>query len=147
MKSLILIFLLALSLSAVQKPNIIYILSDDLGYGELGCYGQDIIKTPHLDKMASEGLKFTDHYAGSAVCAPSRCVLMTGKHTGHSHIRGNFSRSSEGNLPIPAAEVTVAEVMKKAGYSTGLIGKWGLGYPGSEGDPMNQGFDYFFGYN
>ena len=128
------------------KPNIIYILADDLGYGDLGCYGQKNIKTPHLDRLAAEGMKFTDHYAGSTVCAPSRCVLMTGLHTGHSYIRGNRSVRPMGQTPLPADSVTVANLMQKVGYATGLIGKWGLGGPGSTGHPNKQGFDYFFGY-
>ncbi len=130
-----------------SKPNVIYILADDLGYGDLGCYGQQLIKTPSIDRMASEGMKFTQHYAGSALCAPSRCCLITGKHTGHTFVRNNKPLPYEGNLPIPKDEVTIAEVMKKGGYVTACIGKWGLGYPGSEGDPNNQGFDHWFGYN
>ncbi|MBI9016749.1 MAG: arylsulfatase [Phycisphaerae bacterium] len=130
-----------------RRPNIIYILADDLGYGELGCYGQKLIKTPNIDKLAQEGMKFTDHYSGSTVCAPSRCSLMTGRHTGHCTIRNNKALKFEGNEPIKKEEVTVAEVLKNQGYATGAFGKWGIGYPGSEGDPNNQGFDYFFGYN
>ncbi|AQT67342.1 Arylsulfatase [Anaerohalosphaera lusitana] len=130
-----------------RKPNIIYILADDLGIGDLGCYGQEKIKTPNIDRLAAEGMKFTDHYSGSTVCAPSRCSLMTGRHTGHCYIRGNWEVQPEGQMPLPAEKVTVAEVMKRAGYTTGAFGKWGLGYPGSEGDPINQGFDEFFGYN
>jgi arylsulfatase A len=130
-----------------RKPNVIYILADDLGYGDLGCYGQKLIKTPVVDGMAKEGMKFTQHYSGSALCAPSRCSLMTGKHTGHTFIRNNKPMPREGNLPIPKDEITIGEVMQKAGYVTACIGKWGLGYPGSEGDPNNQGFDHWFGYN
>ena len=129
------------------KPNIIYIMADDLGYGHLGCFGQKEIKTPNIDRMAAEGMKFTDHYAGSAVCAPSRCVLMTGLHTGHCYVRGNRPLPVEGNVPIPADSQTIPKLMKKGGYATAAIGKWGLGYPGSEGDPVKQGFDHFFGYN
>ncbi|MCE2432017.1 MAG: sulfatase-like hydrolase/transferase, partial [Candidatus Latescibacteria bacterium] len=129
------------------KPNIIYILSDDLGYGDLGCFGQEFIYTPNIDRIASEGIRFTDHYAGSSVCAPSRCVLMTGLHTGHCYVRDNRALSIEGNVPIPGDTQTVAKLLKKSGYATACIGKWGLGYPGSEGDPNNQGFDHFFGYN
>ena len=129
------------------RPNIIYILADDLGYGHLGCYGQREIETPHLDRLAAEGMRFTDHYAGSALCAPSRCVLMTGLHTGHCFIRNNKPLPVEGNVPIPAASQTIPKLLKKAGYATACIGKWGLGYPGSEGDPTRQGFDHFFGYN
>jgi len=124
----------------ISKPNIIYILADDLGYGDLGCYGQENIKTPFLDQMAEEGMRFTDHYAGSTVCAPSRCALMTGRHMGHAYIRGN------GAPPLPRERVTVAELLKDSGYKTGLIGKWGLGEKNTSGHPMNQGFDSFVGY-
>ena len=130
-----------------SKPNIIFILADDLGYNELGCYGQEIIRTPNIDKLASEGMRFTQHYSGSPVCAPSRCTLMTGMHTGHSFIRDNGEVKPEGQRPIPDSVVTIAEVLKGQGYVTGAIGKWGLGFPGSEGDPNKQGFDLFFGYN
>jgi arylsulfatase A len=130
-----------------SKPNIIYIMADDLGYGHLGCYGQKEIKTPNIDRMAKEGMKFTDHYAGSSLCAPSRCVLMTGLHTGHCYVRGNRPLPIEGNVPIPVNSQTIPKLLKKGGYATAAIGKWGLGYPGSEGDPTNQGFDHFFGYN
>jgi len=132
---------------AKGKPNIVYIIADDLGYGDLGCYGQAHFPTPNIDRLAKEGLKFTQHYAGSTVCAPSRCVLMTGLHTGHSYVRGNKEHKPIGQEPIPAGTVTVAERLKRAGYATGAFGKWGLGYPGSEGDPVRQGFDEFFGYN
>jgi len=123
-----------------QKPNIIFIMADDLGYGDLGCYGQQRIQTPNLDKMAAEGMRYTQAYAGSTVCAPSRCVLMTGLHTGHCLIRGNA------RIPLREEDVTVAEVLKQAGYRTALIGKWGLGEQGTTGHPNQQGFDYFFGY-
>ncbi len=123
-----------------RKPNIIYILADDLGYGDPGCYGQQRIKTPHLDQMAAEGIRFTQHYAGSTVCAPSRCCLMTGIHTGHARIRGNAA------VPLAPEDKTIAEYLKEAGYTTGLIGKWGLGGEGSTGIPNRKGFDYFFGY-
>jgi arylsulfatase A-like enzyme len=122
------------------KPNIIFILADDLGYGDLGCYGQKTIKTPNIDKLAEEGMKFTDHYAGSTVCAPSRCCLMTGLHTGHALIRSN------GRVPLRPQDVTLAELLKRVGYTTGIIGKWGLGEPGTTGIPNKQGFDYWFGY-
>lgn len=124
----------------------ILIVADDLGYGDLGIYGQQAILTPNLDRMAAEGLRFTDHYAGSTVCAPSRSSLMTGLHTGHTPIRGNKEVRPMGQHPIADEVVTVAEVLKTAGYATGLIGKWGLGAPGSSGIPNRQGFDYFFGY-
>lgn len=128
-------------------PNVIYILADDLGYGDLGCYGQEKFSTPHLDQLARDGIRFTRHYSGSTVCAPSRSVLMTGLHTGHTPIRGNQEVKPEGQWPLPASVETLAESMKEAGYVTGAFGKWGLGFPGSEGDPVNQGFDRFFGYN
>ena len=130
-----------------RKPNIIFIMADDLGFGDLGCYGQEKVRTPHIDRLAAEGMRFTDHYAGSTVCAPSRCSLMTGLHTGHTYIRGNRAVQPEGQHPIPADSVTVARLLQEAGYATGATGKWGLGPPGSQGDPINQGFEYFYGYN
>lgn len=139
-----------------RPPNIIYLLADDLGYGELGCYGQKWIKTPNIDQIAAEGIKFTQHYCGNAVCAPSRCCLLTGKHSGHAYIRNNGnpkwreldeSKSIfKGQNPIPDSEVTIAEVLKQKGYATAAIGKWGLGYEGSSGDPNQQGFDLFYGF-
>ncbi|SHG15554.1 Arylsulfatase A [Arenibacter palladensis] len=131
----------------IGPPNIIYILADDLGYGDLSVYGQKKFQTPHIDKLAAQGMLFTQHYSGSTVCAPSRSALMTGMHTGHTVVRGNYGIKPEGQFPIPDSTLTIAEVLKKAGYSTGAFGKWGLGYPGSEGDPNNQGFDTFYGYN
>jgi arylsulfatase A len=128
------------------KPNIIYIMADDLGYGDLSCFGQKKFTTPHLDKMCAEGMKFTDHYSGSTVCAPSRCVLMTGLHTGHAYVRGNREVRPEGQAPMPADIFTVPRMLKKAGYTTGMFGKWGLGAPGSVSDPAEH-FDTFFGYN
>jgi len=128
------------TLRSGQKPNIIYILADDLGYGDLGCYGQERIRTPYLDKMADEGMQFSQHYAGSTVCAPSRCCLLTGKHTGHCTVRGNVDVLMKPN------EVTVAKILKQAGYSTACIGKWGIGHPPPPEEPHNNGFDYFFGY-
>ena len=135
-----------------EKPNIIYILADDLGYGDLSCYGQTKFSTPNIDRLASKGMLFTQHYSGSTVCAPSRSTLMTGMHTGHTIIRGNKVRRNkeellEGQFPIPDKTYTLPEILKEKGYKTGAFGKWGLGYPGSEGDPVNQGFDTFFGYN
>ncbi|MGC1276267.1 MAG: arylsulfatase [Planctomycetaceae bacterium] len=123
-----------------QKPNIVFILADDLGYGDLSCYGQTCFRTPNIDRLAVEGMKFNQFYAGSTVCAPSRCVLMTGLHTGHCYIRGNAK------LNLRPSDVTVAEVLNDAGYTTGLFGKWGLGHEGSTGVPTKQGFDEFFGY-
>lgn len=130
-----------------EKPNIIYILADDAGYGDIGIYGQHHFATPHIDRLAAEGIYFTQHYSGSTVCAPSRSSLMTGLHTGHTYIRGNKGVQPEGQEPLPDSIYTMAEMMQEAGYVTGAFGKWGLGYPGSEGDPRNQGFDRFFGYN
>ncbi len=130
-----------------KPPNIVIILADDLGWAELGSYGQKKIKTPYLDKLASQGMKFTQAYSGNAVCAPSRCVLMTGKHPGHAYIRNNSEVKPEGQGPMPTSEVTIADIVKKHGYVTGAFGKWGLGAPKSEGDPLKQGFDRFYGYN
>ncbi len=130
-----------------RPPNVIYILADDLGYADLSCYGQTHFNTPNIDRLATSGMRFTQHYSGSTVCAPSRSSLMTGLHTGHTFIRGNKSVKPEGQYPIPAEIHTMAEAMQNAGYVTGAFGKWGLGPPSSEGDPINQGFDRFFGYN
>jgi arylsulfatase A len=130
-----------------RRPNIIFILADDLGYGDIGCFGQKKIRTPNLDRMAAEGMRLAQHYSGNAVCAPSRCVLMTGKHPGHAWIRNNREHQPEGQPPIPANSITVARLLKQQGYSTAAMGKWGLGFPGSEGDPLKQGFDRFYGYN
>ncbi len=134
------LLLSCVSLLARDKPNIVYIMADDLGYGDLGCYGQKLIQTPHIDRLAENGMRFTDFYAGSTVCAPSRCVLMTGLDTGHCYIRGN------GKNNLRPEDVTVAELLKAEGYATGQIGKWGLGHEGTSGMPTNQGFDYFYGY-
>ena len=131
---------------AASQPNIVYILLDDAGYGDLSCYGQKKFKTPNIDRLAAEGMKFTDHYAGSTVCAPTRCVLMTGKHTGHCFVRGNREVQPEGQAPMPAEIVTLPRVLKQAGYTTGAFGKWGLGAPGSASDPAEH-FDVFYGYN
>ena len=125
---------------ASKRPNIIFILADDLGYGDVGCFGQKVIQTPNIDNLAADGMKLTDHYAGSTVCAPSRCVLMTGLHSGHALVRGNA------NVPLRPEDVTIAELLKNAGYTTAIIGKWGLGEADSTGIPNRQGFDYFFGY-
>lgn len=132
---------------AGQPMNVVYILADDLGYGDLGCYGQQKIKTPNIDRMAQEGMLFTQHYAGCTVSAPSRCSLMTGLHTGHAQIRGNKEISPEGQQPMRADTYTLGRLMQSAGYVTGIFGKWGLGYPGSESVPSTMGFDEFFGYN
>lgn len=124
-----------------RRPNIVFIIADDLGWGDLGCYGQRWIRTPHLDRMAREGTRFTDAYAGCSVCAPSRSVLLTGYHMGHTSVRANT-----GGIPLRPEDVTVAEVLREAGYATGCFGKWGLGDIGTEGVPWEQGFDEFFGY-
>jgi len=130
-----------------RPPNILLIVADDLGYGDLGCYGQQKIRTPHLDQLAEEGIRFTNAYAGSTVCAPSRCALMTGLHTGHCRVRGNGGGGSpRSNVPLAPNDICIAELLKKAGYATALIGKWGLGEAGSTGLPTRKGFDYFFGY-
>src|SRR5438128_2244142 len=118
-----------------RRPNIVFIIADDLGYGDLGCYGQSVIPTPNIDRLAKEGMRFTQAYAGATVCAPSRCSLMTGKHNGHAAIRGNREVEPEGQAAMPADTFTVAHLMKQAGYTTGLIGKWGLGHPGSASTP------------
>jgi arylsulfatase A-like enzyme len=128
------------------RPNIIFILADDLGYGELGSYGQRTIQTPNLDRLAAEGIRFSQFYAGSTVCAPSRSVLMTGRHMGHTRVRGNAGAANYAAQTLGANDVTVARILRQAGYATGLIGKWGLGEIGSEGAPTRHGFDYFFGF-
>ncbi len=149
--------------TTVIPPNIIYILADDLGYGDVGVYGQQKIETPNIDALAVQGIKFTQHYAGSPVCAPSRCVLLTGKHTGNAYIRGNGEwrergevwdfvamledSTLEGQRPLPAETPTLPKLLKQAGYVTGMIGKWGLGAPNTESIPTTMGFDYFYGYN
>jgi len=141
----------ALLLPAV-RPNIVYIMADDLGYGELGCYGQEKIPTPNIDRLAAEGVKMTRFYTASPVCAPTRCSLMTGKHQGHAAIRGNKEKGGfgpndpEGQMDLPKGETTIAEVLRRDGYRTGLVGKWGLGGPNPEGHPLNHGFDFFYGY-
>ncbi len=143
-------FVAARPLGAAEQtrpPNVVLILADDLGYGDLGCYGQKLIKTPLIDRLAAEGMKFTNAYAGATVCAPSRCSLMTGKHNGHAFIRGNKEIKPEGQVPMLADTFTIARLLKKAGYSTGIVGKWGLGKPDSDSVPNKMGFDYFFGYN
>ena len=143
-----------LAASSAEKPNVIFIMADDMGYADAGCYGGKVISTPHIDKLATEGMRFTQCYAGSTVCAPSRSVLMTGLHAGHTRVRGNFSKvagvaglgGGKGRVPLEKDDVTVAEVLKGAGYSTGLAGKWGLGEPRTEGLPNAQGFDEWVGY-
>ncbi len=145
---LVIYFLLATTfLFSQQRPNIIYILADDLGFGDLSCYGQQKFSTPNIDQLAKQGMLFTRHYAGCSVCAPSRSSLMSGQTTGYTAVRGNKSVEPEGQWPITAGTFTIAEMLKPVGYSTGCFGKWGLGYPGSDGDPNKQGFDEFYGYN
>lgn len=166
--AIILIALSSILLSSCDKtqenrPNIIFILADDLGYGELGCYGQEKIETPNIDGLASEGIRFTQHYSGAPVCAPARCVLLTGKHSGHAYVRGNDEWASrgavwsyeamiadstlEGQRPLPSTTQTLAKLLQSSGYETGMIGKWGLGAPNTESIPNKMGFDYFLGYN
>jgi len=166
MKSVIIVFGILFYMSCSKKqehPNIVFILADDLGYGEIGVYGQQLIETPNIDSLAKSGILFTQHYSGSPVCAPSRSVLLTGKHSGHTYIRGNDELKDRGNVwnylevfkneklegqrPLSDSVLTFAELIQSSGYETGFIGKWGLGGPGTEGDPNNQGFSYFFGYN
>ena len=144
---LVFISLSCQSQQRVSGPNIIFILADDLGYADIGSYGQKLIRTPSLDSMAKNGMRFSQFYAGTSVCAPSRSSLMTGLHTGHTYIRGNREVKPEGQWPLPDSAITIAEVMKKAGYVTGNFGKWGMGFVGTSGDPNKQGFDQFFGYN
>jgi arylsulfatase len=138
--------------AAGRRPNIIFILADDLGWAELGCYGQTKIRTPNIDRIAAEGIRFTQHYAGSPVCAPSRCVLLTGLHAGHALVRDNRENGGwgpdqpEGQLELTASTITVGHLLQRAGYTTGAIGKWGLGGPGSTGEPNRQGFDHWYGY-
>ncbi len=130
-----------------ERPNIIFILSDDIAQGDLGCYGQKLIKTPHLDRMAAEGMRFTQAYCGTSVCAPSRSTVMTGLHTGHCPIRANREVQPEGQMPLPAGTFTVARLLKDAGYATAVTGKWGMGMFHTTGSPLKVGFDHFFGYN
>ena len=133
-----------------EKPNIIFIMADDLGYADVGVYGQKLIKTPNIDQLSAKGMRFTDYYSGAAVCAPARSVLMTGLHTGHTRIRGNFGKGGvvglagkQGRVPIKEEDLTLAEVLQENGYRTGMIGKWGLGEPNTSGEPNKKGFDYF----
>ena len=150
-------------LSMSNRPNVIYILADDLGFGELGVYGQDKIETPNLDALANSGMRFTQHYSGAPVCAPARYMLLTGKHAGHSFIRGNdewdergevwnyraviLDSTLRGQRPIPSTTVLLPQKLKEVGYRTGMVGKWGLGAPHTESIPTKMGFDFFFGYN
>ena len=151
--SLMLSSCLSTTPKATRKPNVIFIMADDLGYGELGCYGQEKIRTPNVDWLSSEGMKFIQYYTGSAVCAPARCNLITGRHGGHAFVRDNFEIRDfrpgvfGGQLPLPADSDSMAKILKGQGYTTGCFGKWGLGSTGSSGDPLNQGFDRYYGYN
>lgn len=151
-QALFLIAVFLYSSFAQTKPNIIYIYADDLGYGELGVYGQSKIKTPHLDKMAAEGMRFAQHYSSAPVCAPSRYMLMMGRHAGHAYIRGNYElggfedANERGQMPLNEGAYTIAKMLKEKGYTTGLVGKWGLGMVGTTGSPLLHGFDYYYGY-
>src|SRR5487761_1161579 len=138
----------AMSAEAVRPPNIVFLLADDLGVGDLGCYGQTKIKTPHIDRLAAAGMRFTNFYAGCSVCAPSRCTLMTGKHLGHATVRDNMQRRPgfEGQHPMQPGTVTVAQLLKAAGYHTAIVGKWGLGMPDDRSSPLDFGFDHHYGY-
>ena len=156
---LVFFFSLANGLSlhaADRRPNVVFIMADDLGYAELGCYGQQKIETPNVDRLAAEGMRFTQHYTGAPVCAPARCCLMTGKHAGHAWVRNNISMHPAeypfkdqfgGQYPLPSGTATIASMFQRAGYVTGAFGKWGLGAVGTTGDPLKQGFDRFFGFN
>lgn len=154
------VMMMAITVFAQQKaknatkrlPNIIYIYADDLGYADIGPYGQTKIKTPNLDRLAKEGMKFTQHYTSTPVCAPARCMLMTGKHGGHSYIRGNYEMGGfpdsleAGQMPLPEGVLTIPKMLKEVGYATALTGKWGLGMNNTSGSPLKQGFDYYYGY-
>ncbi|MBT5377561.1 MAG: sulfatase-like hydrolase/transferase, partial [Opitutae bacterium] len=143
---LALILLLAPILHGAKKPNFIYIMLDDAGYGDFSCFGQEKFKTPNIDRMAKEGMRMTQFYSGSTVCAPARCSLMTGLHTGHCQVRGNREIQPEGQAPLKDGTPTLPLILSKGGYKTGMFGKWGLGSPGSASDPANH-FDTFYGYN
>jgi len=146
--TILLLTCLVIFVEAQKKPpNIILILADDLGYGDLGCYGQQKIETPHLDRMARDGMRFAQFYSGSTVCAPARSTLMTGQHTGHTPIRGNVTMEPEGQMPLPDSTVTVAMILQQHGYATAAFGKWSLGFISTTGDPRKKGFDEFYGYN
>jgi arylsulfatase A-like enzyme len=138
---------LATAARAADKPNIIFILSDDLAQGDVGCYGQKLIQTPNLDRMAAEGTRYTQAYCGTSVCAPSRCSLITGLDMGHSPIRANQEIGAEGQFPLPAGTITVAQILKSSGYATACMGKWGMGMFDTTGSPFKKGFDHFYGYN
>src|SRR4051812_1862457 len=146
------LFVVAMSAAAQQKikspqPNIIFILADDLGYADIGCYGQQKTETPNIDQLAKEGMRFTQFYSGSTVCAPARTTLMIGLHTGHTPIRGNKTFAPEGQTPLSENVQTIANILQKNGYRTGAFGKWSLGFITTSGDPQKKGFDEFYGYN
>ncbi len=150
LKKIIILFLLLIFWRAhaqqtkkTPPPNIIFIFADDLGYGDIGCYGQQKIETPNIDKLAKEGLKFTQFYSGSTVCGPARCSFFTGLHTGHTVIRGNKSFAPEGQTPLPDSVITLANILQQNGYATAAFGKWGLGFNQNSGDPNKKGFDRF----
>jgi arylsulfatase A-like enzyme len=150
LKSIIASLIIISSIDAnaqVKKPNIIFILADDLGYADVGCYGQQKIKTPNIDALSKSGMKFTQFYSGSTVCAPARTTFMTGLHTGHTAVRGNVSFGPEGQFPLPDSIVTFPMLLQKNGYTTAAFGKWSLGFITTSGDPQKKGFDNFFGYN
>src|SRR4051794_27211497 len=150
MRALLLLGLLAAPVAAADRPNVVFILADDLGWGDLGCYGQAKIRTPSIDALAKDGMRFTQAYSGNAVCAPSRCCLMTGMHPGHAYIRDNRQwKPAEpwgGQVPLPEETVTLPKLFKAKGYATAAMGKWGLGSPENSGDPAKLGIDSFFGY-
>lgn len=147
LRSFIIMSGISMSYGQQKKPNIVFILADDLGYADIGAYGQTKIKTPHLDNLAKQGMKFTEFYTGTSVCAPSRSSLLTGQHTGHTYIRGNKELEPEGQEPLVDSVITFAMQLKDAGYTNGAFGKWGLGMVGTSGDPNRKGFDNFYGYN
>ena len=134
-------------IQAQQRPTVVFILADDLGYGDLSCYGQEKFETPNIDRLAQTGMRFTQCYSGTTVSAPSRSCLLTGMHSGHTYIRGNIELEPEGQFPLPSEAYTIFDAFKEAGYKTAAFGKWGLGFIGSTGDPKNQGCDTFYGYN
>ena len=142
-----LILIPAVAQQQKPRPNIIFILADDLGYSDIGCFGQQKIETPNIDRLAKMGVKFTQFYSGSTVCAPARSTFMTGQHTGHTAIRGNVTLKPEGQVPLPDSVITIAMLLRKAGYQTAAFGKWSLGFITTSGDPQKKGFEEFYGYN
>src|SRR4051812_45922042 len=143
----VLLILALCNIAFGRMPNIVLIMADDLGPGDVGCYGQKIIRTPNVDRMAREGMRFTSAYAPAPLCAPTRCSLLTGLHQGHAIIRSNKELEPEGQMPLPQGTITLASLLKQGGYATACVGKWGLGPVGSSGDPLKQGFDFFYGHN